>query len=95
MEQRILAVTGVKNSNNQTQLINFDLNNIAVSVGSACSSGSINNSRILLAMKVPPEFIQGSIRVSLSTHNTQEEIDYFLQIFSQFYQRTKINGVFK
>jgi cysteine desulfurase len=85
----------LKNSDNQTQLINFDLNNIAVSAGSACSSGSINNSRILLAMKVPPEFLQGSIRVSLSTNNTQEEIDYFLQIFSQFYQRTKINGVFK
>lgn len=86
------SMFSLKNSNNQTQLINFDLNNIAVSAGSACNSGSVDNSRVLMAMKIPPEFIQGSIRVSLSIKNTREEIDYFLQIFSQFYQRTIING---
>lgn len=75
----------LKNCSNQTQLINFDLNNICVSAGASCSSGSINSSRILKSMNVTKDFIDGAIRVSLGLSTTKEDVDYFLKIFSQFY----------
>ena len=78
----------LKNISNQTQLINFDLNNICVSAGASCSSGSTTSSRILRAMNVSNDFIDGAIRVSLGLENNIEEINYFLKIFNEFYQRT-------
>lgn len=77
----------VKNLNNQTQLINFDLNNICVSAGASCSSGSVSSSKTLQAMNIESEFLNGSIRVSLSTKNKIEEINYFLKIFKEFYNK--------
>lgn len=77
----------VKNLNNQTQLINFDLNNICVSAGASCSSGSVSSSKTLQAMNVASEFLSGSIRISLSNHNNLEEINYFLKIFNEFYNK--------
>lgn len=79
----------LKNSSNQTQLIDFDLNQIYVSAGAACSSGSLKESRILKAMQVETEFLQGAIRVSLGIENTKEEVDKFLQVWTNFYKRTK------
>lgn len=76
-----------RNCDAQTQLINFDLNKICVSSGSACSSGSVGLSKVLQAMKVEKEFLQGAIRVSLAPENTIEEIEKFIEIFHNFYQR--------
>ncbi len=73
----------------QTQLINFDLNGICVSAGPACSSGTLNESRILKAMKVKPEFSTSAIRVSLSTETTQDEIEKFVRVWSEFYKKSK------
>ncbi|HUT85336.1 MAG TPA: cysteine desulfurase NifS [Elusimicrobiales bacterium] len=52
---------------------------ICASSGSACTSGSLEPSHILMAMKVPFEFAHGSIRFSLSIYNTEEEIDFVLK----------------
>jgi cysteine desulfurase len=79
----------IPNISNQTQLINFDLNNICVSAGASCSSGTISQSRVLKAMNVANDFLDGAIRVSLSPQTTKNEIDYFIKIFNEFYQRTK------
>jgi cysteine desulfurase len=79
----------LKNADSQTQLINFDLNGICVSSGPACSSGTATVSRTLKAMKVAPDFVNGAIRVSLGTENTQEEIEKFITIWNNFYQKTK------
>ena len=73
----------------QAQLINFDLNNICISAGSACSSGSNKSSRVLRSIKTTPDFLDSAIRVSLSIENTKEEIDKFLKIWSEFYNRHK------
>ncbi|NBX52929.1 MAG: cysteine desulfurase [Proteobacteria bacterium] len=81
----------IRNLNNQTQLINFDLNNICVSAGASCSSGTISQSRILQSMGIENDFLDGAIRVSLSPQTTKSDIDYFIKIFSEFYNRTQIN----
>ncbi|MBM3590039.1 MAG: cysteine desulfurase [Alphaproteobacteria bacterium] len=81
----------IRNLSNQTQLINFDLNNICVSAGSSCSSGVISQSRVLQAMGIENDFLDGAIRVSLSPQTSKSEIDYFIKIFSEFYNRAKIN----
>ncbi len=57
-------------------LFSLDLAGIAVSSGSACSSGSLEPSHVLLAMGVPIELAHGSIRFTFGKHNTEEEVDY-------------------
>ena len=57
-------------------LMLMDFNGVAVSSGSACSSGSLDPSHVLLAMGVPIEVSHGSIRFSFGKDNTMEEVDY-------------------
>ena len=57
-------------------LMLMDFHGVAVSSGSACSSGSLDPSHVLLAMGVPIEISHGSIRFSFGKHNTMEEVDY-------------------
>ena len=57
-------------------LMLMDFNGIAVSSGSACSSGSLDPSHVLLAMGVPVEVSHGSIRFSFGKDNTMEEVDF-------------------
>ncbi|MDO5580825.1 MAG: aminotransferase class V-fold PLP-dependent enzyme [Planctomycetia bacterium] len=56
---------------------------IAVSSGSACTSGSLEPSHVLVAMKVPSSALQGSIRFSLSRYTTEEEIDKAIAAFKR------------
>ena len=52
---------------------------IAASSGSACTSGSLEPSHVLRAMGIPFTFVHGSLRLSLSRYNTEEEIDYIIE----------------
>jgi cysteine desulfurase len=61
-------------------LIRFDLEGIAISNGSACTSGSLQPSHVLLAMGKGSEVASKSVRVSFSTYNTTAEIDRFLDV---------------
>ena len=54
--------------------------NICASSGSACTSGSLEPSHVLRAMGVPFTAAHGSIRFSLSTYNTEEEVDQVLLV---------------
>lgn len=59
-------------------LINLDLEGIAVSSGSACSSGKVASSHVLQAMGVSPDLARGALRISLGWNTTEEDIDRFI-----------------
>ena len=63
----------------ESLLIALDLEGIAVSTGSACSSGTLEPSHVLRAMGLPAHRTQNSIRISLGAGNTDAEVDYFLE----------------
>lgn len=60
-------------------LLYMDLEGIAVSTGSACSTGSLEPSHVLMATGVDAELAHGSIRFSLGRENTEEDVDYVLE----------------
>ncbi|MGB8243892.1 MAG: aminotransferase class V-fold PLP-dependent enzyme, partial [Pseudolabrys sp.] len=68
----LFTVPGLKA---ETAIIAFDLNGIAVSSGSACSSGKVQTSHVLAAMGVEPALARGAVRVSLGWTTTEAEID--------------------
>lgn len=59
-------------------LLNLDLKGICASSGSACTSGSLDPSHVLLAIGLPHEIAHGSLRISIGKYNTKEEVDYLL-----------------
>ena len=59
-------------------LLNLDLKGICASSGSACTSGSLDPSHVLLAIGLPHEIAHGSLRISIGKYNTKEEIDYLI-----------------
>ncbi|MGB9179615.1 MAG: cysteine desulfurase family protein, partial [Pyrinomonadaceae bacterium] len=61
-------------------LINLDLQGVAVSTGSACSSGSLEPSPVIRALGRNDELARGSIRFSFGKDNTEEDVDYVLEV---------------
>ena len=60
-------------------ILNLDMKGVAVSTGSACTSGSLEPSHVLIALGLPPATAQGAIRFSLGRANTEADIDYILE----------------
>ena len=81
-----LTMPGVSN---QTQLIEFDLAGIAVSTGSACSSGKVGPSHVLAAMGVAPAEAASAIRISLGWASTPDDVDRFVDAWGRLYVRTR------
>ena len=69
--------------------VSLDLEGIAVSTGSACSSEAMEPSHVLTAMGVPVELARGSVRFSLGKKNTDEEIDRVLEAFPRIVSRLR------
>ncbi|HHV71479.1 MAG TPA: cysteine desulfurase NifS [Clostridia bacterium] len=63
----------------ESLLLNLDILGIAASSGSACTSGSLDPSHVLLAIGLPHEVAHGSLRFSLGMDNTEEDIDYVIE----------------
>ncbi|HVV79268.1 MAG TPA: cysteine desulfurase family protein [Pseudolabrys sp.] len=71
----LFALPGAKA---ETAIIAFDLNGVAVSSGSACSSGKVQPSHVLAAMGVPPELAKGAIRLSIGPTTTDNDVGMLL-----------------
>jgi cysteine desulfurase len=73
----------------ETLVIGLDLAGVAISSGSACSSGKVEASHVLSAMGVGPELAQGAIRVSLGFATSNTDIQAFLRAFGELIKRLK------
>ncbi|NLG25198.1 MAG: aminotransferase class V-fold PLP-dependent enzyme, partial [Clostridiales bacterium] len=70
-------------------LLSLDLKGIAASSGSACTSGSLDPSHVLLAIGLPHEIAHGSLRLSLSDENTVEEVDCVIRELQGIVERLR------
>ena len=70
-------------------LVQFDLAGMAVSAGSACSSGKMKESAVLAAMSVAPEIAGGFLRISFGPHTTAAEVDAFLAEWARIASRAR------
>ena len=73
----------------EAMLLRLDLAGIAGSSGSACTSGSLDPSHVLLAIGLPHEIAHGSLRLSLSEENTTEEVDYTIDALVEIVERLR------
>lgn len=73
----------------ESLLILLDQKNIAASSGSACTSGSLDPSHVLLAIGLPHEIAHGSLRMTLSEETTKEELDYVVEELKKIVERLR------
>ena len=73
----------------QSMLFDLDLEGIAASSGSACASGSLDPSHVLLAMGLPYEMAHGSLRISLGRYNTMAEADMIIEAVTNVVSRLR------
>ena len=75
--------------NRQSFLMSADLAGLAISTGSACASGSSDPSPVLIAMGLPPEIVDSSVRLSLGYSSTQNDVDQAVAIICKIVQRSR------
>ncbi|MEE1042558.1 MAG: cysteine desulfurase NifS [Clostridia bacterium] len=73
----------------ESMLLLLDMYGIAASSGSACTSGSLDPSHVLLAIGLPHGIAHGSLRVTFSHHNTEEEVDQIIDALEKVIQRLR------
>ena len=73
----------------ESLLLNLDMKGIAASSGSACTSGSLDPSHVLLAMGLDHATAHGSLRLTLGADNTEEDVDCFLEAFPAIVERLR------
>lgn len=73
----------------ESLLLYLDMKGISASSGSACTSGSLDPSHVLLAIGLPHEVAHGSLRLSLCESNTKEEIDYIISCVPEIIERLR------
>lgn len=73
----------------ESLLLSLDMKGIAASSGSACTSGSLDPSHVLLAIGLPHEIAHGSLRMTLGKDNTEEQIDYVIEVLPEIVERLR------
>lgn len=79
----------IKGVEGESMLLQLDNQGFSVSTGSACSSGSLEPSHVLLCVGVPQEIAHGSLRVSMGRENTQEQVDAFVEALVPIVERLR------
>ena len=67
----------------------LDMNGVSAASGSACTSGALDPSHVLLAIGLKHEVAHGSLRLSLSETNTEEDVDYILEVLPGIVDRLR------
>jgi len=90
-EKRIPGIlnTCIKYVEGESMLINLDFEGICASSGSACTSGSLEPSHVLLAMGIPPELAHGSLRFSLGRYTTEEDIKRVIEVLPKIVDKLR------
>jgi cysteine desulfurase len=88
---RLPTTTNVsfKGVDGQSLVVGLDLRGVAASTGSACSSGSLEPSHVLIAMGLPDEWLRGAVRFSLGSGNTSAEVDAVLHMLPPMVARLR------
>jgi cysteine desulfurase len=73
----------------ESLLLSLDMEGIAISTGSACSSGSLEPSHVLVALGMSPVLAQGTLRFSMGRGTTRQEIDHVLDVFPPIVERLR------
>lgn len=73
----------------ESLLIMLDMKGICGSSGSACTSGSLDPSHVLLAIGLPHEIAHGSLRLTLDENNTKEEMDYVVESIKEIVEKLR------
>ena len=81
------SMISMPNMDSTQQLIQFDLNGISVSNGSACSSGKLRKSTTLGAMSIPPEVARCCIRISLGAHTLEQDVQILANTWYKIHTR--------
>jgi cysteine desulfurase len=84
----------VKYVEGEAMLLNLDFHGIAASSGSACTSGSLEPSHVLLAMGISAEIAHGSLRFSLGRINTREDIDKVIEVLPPIVEKLRAMSAF-
>ena len=79
----------IKGVEGEAMLLQLDAQGIAISTGSACSSGSLEPSHVLLSIGCPAELAHGSVRASVGRFTTKEDVEYFLEVFPPIVERLR------
>ena len=91
MERRLVGNSNIsfRFIEGESLLLNLDLKGICASSGSACTSGSLDPSHVLLAIGLPHEIAHGSLRISIGKYNTKEEVDYLIENLVEIVNRLR------
>lgn len=84
----------IKNAEGESILLGLDAKGVCASSGSACTSGSLEPSHVLLAMGIPPEEAHGSLRLTLGKGTTEEDVDYVLEVLPPIVERLRAMSPF-
>ncbi len=79
----------------ESLMMQLDMNGIAASTGSACSSGSLEPSHVLLALGLKHEQAHGSLRLTIGKYTKKEDVDYVLEVLPKVVEKLREISPFK
>ena len=80
----------IKYIEGESMLLNLDMKGICASSGSACTSGSLEPSHVLLACGISAELAHGSLRLTLGSSSTKEDIDFLLEVLPPIVKKLRL-----